>query len=74
LSTVDFGDNKSDVLFGIACGLTATALFALGAIKSRFSTQTWWFSGLTVLGNGSLAAGAAFLIGYLLEQTVDTEN
>jgi DNA damage-binding protein 1 len=71
-STVDFGNNKSDSLFAIACCLTAIALFALGAIKSRFSTETWWFSGLIVLGNGSLSAGAAFLIGYSLEQIVNT--
>lgn len=73
-STVDFGGNDSDILFGIACALTACALFTLGAIKSKFSTQTWYFSGFTVLLNGGLAAGAAFLIGYLLEQLVDTDE
>jgi DNA damage-binding protein 1 len=62
---VDFGENKKDALFGISCALTAVALFVLGAIKSRFSTESWWFSGLTVLLNGGVAAGAAFLIGYL---------
>jgi len=76
LSTVDFGSESENdnALFGIACGLTAVALFVLGAIKSRFSTQTWYYSGLMVLVNGSIAAGAAFLIGYLLEKLVNTDE
>lgn len=57
--------DESDFLFGIACGLTAIALFALGAIKSRFSTQKWYTSGFWVLLNGGLAAAAAFLVGFL---------
>jgi VIT1/CCC1 family predicted Fe2+/Mn2+ transporter len=57
--------DESDFLFGIACGLTAIALFALGAIKSKFSTQKWYTSGLWVLLNGGLAAAAAFLVGFL---------
>merc|ERR1712146_501938 len=76
LSTVDFGSESENdnALFGIACGLTAVALFVLGAIKSRYSTQTWYYSGLMVLVNGSIAAGAAFLIGYLLEKLVNTDE
>lgn len=57
--------DEAGFLFGIACGLTACALFALGAIKSRFSTQKWYTSGFWVLLNGSLAAGAAYLVGFL---------
>jgi DNA damage-binding protein 1 len=75
-STVDFGSEqrKEDGLFGIACGMTATALFVLGAIKSKFSTQTWWASGFSVLFNGGLAACAAYLIGFGLEHLVDLSN
>ena len=43
--------------------MTACALFLLGAIKSKFSNQTWYISGLQVLGNGALSATAAYLIG-----------
>lgn len=63
-------DENAKALFGIACGLTALALFVLGAIKSKFSTQSWWYSGLFVLLNGALAAGSAYLIGYGLEKIV----
>jgi len=66
--------DESDFLFGIACGLTAIALFALGAIKSRFSTQKWYTSGFWVLLNGGLAAVAAYLVGFLLDKFIDTEN
>eukprot|EP00056_Hartaetosiga_gracilis_P010872 m.162237 g.162237 ORF g.162237 m.162237 type:complete len:385 (-) comp13405_c2_seq1:1354-2508(-) len=74
--TVDFGSEKKkeDALFGIACALTACALFALGAIKSKFSSQSWFMSGLSVLFNGGLAAAAAYLIGFGLEQLVDLNN
>ena len=52
------------MLFGTSCALTGVALFCLGAFKSRFVTQTWYWSGVTMLINGGLAAAAAFLIGY----------
>lgn len=69
-STINFKTNKADALFAIACVLTAVALFTLGAIKSKFSTQSWWRSGLWVLLNGTLAAAAAYLIGFGLEALV----
>lgn len=74
LSTIDFGGNKSGALFGIACGLTAVALFILGAVKSRFSTEHWFQSGCWVLFNGALAAGAAYLVGFIVDQIVDTKG
>ena len=74
LSTVEFGGNNGDALFGIACAMTACALFLLGAIKSKFSNQTWYISGLQVLGNGALSATAAYLIGLGLEVLVDRED
>eukprot|EP00043_Microstomoeca_roanoka_P009521 m.90856 g.90856 ORF g.90856 m.90856 type:complete len:319 (+) comp14607_c1_seq1:771-1727(+) len=71
LGEIHLGKHKSELLFPIACGMTALALFILGAIKSRFSTQTWFMSGLSVLLNGGVAAGAAYLIGFGLEHLVD---
>lgn len=52
-------------LFAIAIALTACALFALGAIKSKFSTQTWYYSGFMVLLNGGTVATASYLVGFL---------
>lgn len=57
---------QGEVAFGIACGLTALALFALGFVKARFTRQEPFTSGAQMLGNGGLAAAAAFLIGYAL--------
>ena len=65
LSTVDFGGHRTGALFGIACGLTAVALFILGCVKSKFSTESWIQSGCWVLFNGALAAGFAYLVGYV---------
>ncbi|EGD79411.1 vacuolar iron family transporter [Salpingoeca rosetta] len=74
LSSISFGGHKNSVLFGIACALTALALFTLGAVKSRYIGQRWYVSGLTMLANGSVAATAAFLVGYGLDFVVsDTE-
>ncbi|EGD72389.1 vacuolar iron family transporter [Salpingoeca rosetta] len=74
LSTVDFGSNKSDALFGIACAMTAVALFILGAVKSRFSTQSWYMSGFSVVINGAVSAGAAYLVGLGLENLVSLND
>lgn len=63
-STIDF-DDKATTLFGMSIAFTAVALFVLGAIKSKFSTQSWWYSGLAVLLNGSISAGASYLVGFL---------
>ncbi|EDQ91677.1 uncharacterized protein MONBRDRAFT_31124 [Monosiga brevicollis MX1] len=71
LQTVNFGSmDKDTALFAIACGFTGLAMFVLGAIKSKFSQQSWFMSGLTVLVNGGAAAGAAYLVGWLLEKYV----
>jgi len=59
-----------DITFIIACFVTALTLFALGAFKSRFSSQRWWVSALFTLGYGAVAAGASYLIGYLLQLIV----
>eukprot|EP00055_Hartaetosiga_balthica_P007121 m.24066 g.24066 ORF g.24066 m.24066 type:complete len:388 (-) comp5612_c0_seq1:2718-3881(-) len=74
--SIDFGSQKKkdEALFGIACGMTALALFILGAVKSKFTPQAWYMSGFSVLINGGLAAGAAWLIGFGLEHLVDLSN
>jgi vacuolar iron transporter family protein len=53
--------------FLVACLLTATTLFSLGAAKSRVTGQHWLKSGLAVLLMGGIAASLAYLVGYLLE-------
>ncbi|MEZ6122484.1 MAG: VIT1/CCC1 transporter family protein [Planctomycetaceae bacterium] len=56
--------------FLVSTVLTAGAFFVVGAIKSRFVSERWYWSGLETLIVGSMAAGIAWLIGYLLRGVV----
>ncbi len=47
--------------------LTATAFFGIGSIKSRWSTQHWFWSGLETTAIGMAAAAIAWIVGYLLQ-------
>ena len=51
---------------GLASCMAATSatFFGVGAIKSRWSPVSWWWSGLETLIIGAGAAGIAFVIGY----------
>lgn len=52
--------------FYLAIGLTLLAFFAVGAIKSRFTDQHWFISGIGTVVLGGVAASLAYLVGYLL--------
>jgi VIT1/CCC1 family predicted Fe2+/Mn2+ transporter len=54
------------VSFVVSIILSAAALFALGAAKVLITERNWFRSGLEMLAVGGLAAGVAYLIGYLL--------
>ena len=54
----------------IATFLTAIVFFIIGALKSRWSTRSWLYSGLETLVIGLVAAGLAWLIGWLLQGLV----
>ncbi|MBT4916944.1 hypothetical protein HN709_05080 [Candidatus Peregrinibacteria bacterium] len=56
--------------FIATCISTLTALFAVGAIKSRFSVRNWIVSGLETALIGGLAASIAYFIGLLLKTLV----
>lgn len=51
----------------VATILSAVALFALGAAKVLVTERSWFRSGLEMLLVGGLAAGVAYLVGYLLQ-------
>jgi VIT1/CCC1 family predicted Fe2+/Mn2+ transporter len=55
-----------DVAFGVSVVLSGVALFALGAAKVLVTERNWFRSGLEMLLVGGLAAGVAYLVGYLL--------
>ena len=48
--------------------LTAAVFFAIGSVKSRWSTAPWWRSGLSTLAVGLIAAGLAFAAGSVIER------
>ena len=54
--------------FAIAAIATGIVFFTIGALKSKWSTTSWWVSGLETLAIGAAAAAAAFFIGDLLEK------
>jgi VIT1/CCC1 family predicted Fe2+/Mn2+ transporter len=49
----------------ISVTLTAIVFLTIGSIKSRWSTSSWWHSGLTTLLVGAVAAALAYLAGVL---------
>jgi VIT1/CCC1 family predicted Fe2+/Mn2+ transporter len=52
----------------LALGLLvgAVGLIAAGALTSRFTTRSWWLAGLRQLMFGAIAAGATYLVGWLI--------
>jgi VIT1/CCC1 family predicted Fe2+/Mn2+ transporter len=53
--------------FWLAAVLTGGVFFAIGSTKSRWSTISWWRSGLETLLVGSMAAAMAFAVGVALK-------
>jgi len=51
----------------IALAVGGVGLFVAGALTARFTGRPWWRSGLRQLVLGMLAAGAAYLIGKLID-------
>ncbi len=52
--------------FWLSTLLTGGIFFTIGSAKSRWSTASWWRSGLSTLAVGGLAAALAHAIGVLL--------
>ena len=51
----------------LAIVMTGGVFFAIGSLKSRWSTASWWRSGFSTLFVGGLAAGLAFVVGLVLK-------
>jgi vacuolar iron transporter family protein len=52
-------------LFATSAGVTLAALFGVGAARSIFSQESWWVTGLEMLGLGMMVALVAFGAGAL---------
>jgi VIT1/CCC1 family predicted Fe2+/Mn2+ transporter len=55
---------SSTLAVGLLVG--GVGLFAAGVLTSRFTTRSWWFSGIRQLMFGAIAAGATYLVGMLI--------
>eukprot|EP00047_Mylnosiga_fluctuans_P002156 m.223402 g.223402 ORF g.223402 m.223402 type:complete len:335 (+) comp10922_c0_seq1:313-1317(+) len=65
-----FSYSGFDPRFLVCCIVTGLTLFGLGVLKSRFSQQSWWWSGGQVLVNGTAAAGVGYAISYGLAAAI----
>ena len=54
----------------LATMMVGVVFFGIGSVKSRWSTESWWLSGLETLAIGLGAALAAYLIGDLLTRFI----
>ncbi|MHB1101330.1 MAG: VIT1/CCC1 transporter family protein [Devosia sp.] len=53
-----------------ASAMSGVMFLGIGAVKSRWSAQSWWASALETFAIGMLAAGIAYAVGLLLRQIV----
>jgi VIT1/CCC1 family predicted Fe2+/Mn2+ transporter len=63
---IPFLFSKSDLNLYFSIGVTALALFIVGATLSLFTQRNAWWSGLRTLLIGAAAGGVTFLIGMTL--------
>jgi predicted membrane protein (TIGR00267 family) len=55
-----------DVAVIASVALTLAVLFAIGAVKSRWTHRSWWSSGLEILAIGAVAGVAGYFFGSVL--------
>ena len=53
--------------FALSGVLTGVVFFAIGSVKSKWSTTPWWRSGFSTLFVGAAAAALAYAVGVFLE-------
>lgn len=57
--------------FEVSIIMTGIVFFAIGSAKSKWSTVSWWRSGLTTLLVGGIAAALAYAAGLLLKSMLE---
>lgn len=60
--------------FALTCVATGLTMFALGALKGKFTNQSKLRSGSLMLLNGAMAATAAYLIGWGIAEAFGGDN
>lgn len=69
-----FDYNDRNGTFVIACCIAGFTMFLLGAVKAKVTKQNPLSSGMLMLLNGGVAAGCAYLAGFLLEKVLNIEG
>lgn len=67
-------ENDTNIIFPVACALTAFAILALGVVKAKILRQPVGAAAGGMLLNGTFAAVAAYAIGYALEQAFQLDE
>ena len=57
--------------FALSVTLTGIVFATIGSIKSRWSTTSWWHSGLTTLLVGAIAASLAYVAGVVVKRLIE---
>lgn len=60
----------ANVRFALSIVLTLAALFGVGAARALVTSDTWWKTGLEMLGLGALVAASAYGAGALVAWAV----
>jgi VIT1/CCC1 family predicted Fe2+/Mn2+ transporter len=47
--------------------MAGASFFSIGSLRSRWSPAPWWRAGIETFAIGMVAAGVAYLVGYLLK-------
>ncbi|MCA1570942.1 MAG: VIT1/CCC1 transporter family protein [Chloroflexi bacterium] len=61
----------SDAAVTVSVLATLGVLFAIGAVKSRWTHRSWWTSGLEILALGAVAGVAGYFFGSILPVLLD---
>jgi len=59
---------KTTAPLALSMLLTGAIFFTIGSVRSRWSTTSWWRSGLSTFAVGTIAASLAYVVGLLLRQ------
>jgi len=57
--------------FAISVTLTGIVFATIGSVKSRWSTSSWWHSGLTTFLVGAIAASLAYVAGVIVKRLLE---
>jgi VIT1/CCC1 family predicted Fe2+/Mn2+ transporter len=69
-----FSELDESYLFLSACFVTGFVLFLMGSVKSHFSSQGWFRSGMETLLLGGACATSAFTIGQVVSNFIGIED